>query len=90
MQFAPEVAEAFKTWVGIRSWASGHPLDRQRFHEFVHAYSRAHGTRIDESGLRDAILSTATTPANEHHRDAAREHARTMVKILDFERTLKR
>jgi len=40
--------------------------------------------------LRDAILSTATTPANEHHRDAAREHARTMVEILDFERTLKR
>jgi hypothetical protein len=36
--------------------------------------------------LRDAILSAATTPANEHHREAARDHARTTAEILDFKR----
>lgn len=50
-----KVYDAIKSWAGIYTWHTGHPLDNRRFHEAITKLYYEVGASVDESTLREAL-----------------------------------
>ena len=87
MQLQPDTDNALNTWLGPSPWSTNHPLDMERFYDFVDQYQKDYGYTIDENALREEIESRVTRyggSVSEELRDIIRSRISLAYKILDF------
>ncbi|HZR84765.1 MAG TPA: hypothetical protein VFD92_26960 [Candidatus Binatia bacterium] len=77
-----------RQWVRTETWHTRHPLDMDRFYDFIDQYQRDHGSRIDEGALSGHIAYVAECVDNEELRAVIRERISLAYQLLLFlERT---
>lgn len=87
MQLQPDTDNALNTWLGPSSWSTNHPLDMERFYDFVDQYQKDHGYTTDDDALREEIETRVTRydgSVSEELRDIIRSRISLAYKILDF------
>lgn len=80
MNLKPDTEKALDNWMLISTWDSGHPLDWDRFYQFVDQYQKDHGFSIDEPALRDIMKSKV----GDQYEQKINEYIGLAYKILDF------
>ena len=55
MEMNSETINKLEKWVGPETWYTCHPLDMERFYDFVNSLSKLNLNKLDESSLRDNI-----------------------------------
>ena len=89
MQLKPNTEKALDAWLGPDSWYTKHPIDMDRWYDFVDQYQRDHGYTIDEVALQEIIEYKLTEKIgkrfdNEDLRNDIRERISLAYNIFDF------
>ena len=89
MPLKPNTGKTLDAWLGPHTWHTSHPLDMERWYDFVNQYQIDHGFTIDETALREIIESKLTEKIgkrfdNEDLRNVIRKRISLAYNILDF------
>ena len=83
MHLSEAAEKKLRIWLSIDTWHTCDESDMARFYDFVEAYERDHGCRIDEEGLQKYIeddLGSLSEPLHE----IVRNRTSLARSILDF------
>ena len=83
MHLSEEAEKKLRNWLSIDTWHTSDDSDMDRFYDFVDAYERDHGSRIDEPALQKYIedqLGSLSQPLHE----IVRARISLARSILDF------
>ena len=84
MQLKPDTEKALNAWMGPNTWYTDHPLDMDRWYDFVNQYQKDHGFTIDEASFREVIECKVEGAVNDVLDDIIRDRISLAYNILAF------
>ena len=81
-----ETEDVLRKFLQIDTWYTGHPLDMNRWYNFVNTYSQNEGFTIDETSLKEKMLHMLNLQPeqSEYHDTSIITLISLAYNILDF------
>jgi len=84
MKLAPDTMKALDAWLNHSTWSTNHPLDMNRFYDFVDQYQKTHGYTMDEPALWGIIETRFGDTLTNAQRKTIRTQISVAYRILEF------
>lgn len=67
MKLSPLSQKTYEQWIKTETWYTGHPLDKQRFYNFVRTFVAFSRKEVNEETLKQDIISRYSGKFDPEH-----------------------
>jgi len=85
MKLSPISLKAYEIWITTETWYTGHPLDKERFYNFVRTFVAVSRKEVNEVSLKQDIISRYNGKFDPEHLEfKADYYAHLFIEIVSY------